>query len=58
MDILFIEMHILYRGMSAWTYIEYMKIIVEKMSRIVIKQLLIIFIIEDICEKLRLLKIM
>ena len=48
----------LYRGMSAWTYIEYMKIIVEKMSRIVIKQLLIIFIIEDNSEKFRSLKIM
>jgi hypothetical protein len=57
-EILLIEQHIFSKGLRALTSIEYMKMIVENMSRIVMKQLRIMLIIEFILEVARSLKMM
>jgi len=50
------EIHIFYNGARALASIEYMKIIVEKIRRIVIKILLTTFILAVSCDTLRALK--
>lgn len=55
-DILLIDLHMFSRGWRAFFYMEYMNIMVEKMRRRVIKQLLMIFIIELSWETSLLLK--
>jgi hypothetical protein len=50
MEILLIELHICSRGLRALTSIEYIKMMVEKISRIVIKQLRMMLMIEFIRE--------
>lgn len=53
MDILLMDTLIFSRGVKALVSIEYMKMIVEKMSRIVMKQLRAILIIALVSEMLR-----
>ena len=57
-DILLMELHICYRGLRALTSIEYMKMMVEKMSRIVMKQLRMMLMMEFILEVSLSLKMM